>query len=78
MVHLVHTPPLVPASPIFTYGIASDPTSPFHDSSAEIVTPKGNPKPHNNTPNEVPNVLAEPDSDPSLSDSSSSDLSDSS
>ena len=33
-VHLVHTPPLVPASPIVFYGRASDPTSSPHDSSA--------------------------------------------
>ena len=34
-VYVVHTPPMVPASPIFKYGRASDPTIPSHDSSAE-------------------------------------------
>ena len=34
--------PLVPASPIFTYGSTSHPPSPSHDSPAESVTPKGN------------------------------------
>ena len=77
-VHLVHTPPPVPASPIFTYGRASDPTSLSHDSSAESVTPKVNPKPFDNSLNTVPNLPEDPDSDPSSSDSSLPDLSDSS
>ena len=78
LVHFVHTTSLVPASPIFTYVAASDPPSPQHDSSAERVTPKVNPTPLNNPPNPVPNVPADPDSDPSLSDSYSSDSSESS
>ena len=76
-VHLVHTPPLVPASPIFTYGKSSDPPSPSHDSSEESVTPKVITKPRDNPPNIVPNVPADPDLDPSLSDLSSPDSSDS-
>ena len=59
MVHLVHTPSPVPATQIFTYGTASDPT------------------PHNNPPNMLTNIPADPDSDPGLSDSSLSDSSDS-
>ena len=35
-----------------------------------------NPKPHNNPPKPAPNVPADPDMDPSLSDYSSSDSSD--
>ena len=42
------------------------------------MTPKGNPTPHNNPPNSVLNVPADPDSDPSLSDSPMSYPSDSS
>ena len=76
-VHLVHTPTTLPTSPIFNYGRESYPLSPSHDSSEESVTPKGNPKPHDNPSNPVPNVLADPDSDPSLSDFSSSNSSDS-
>ena len=68
-VNLVHTPYPVPAPPIFTYETASDPQSPSHDSSAEIVTPKVNPIPNNNPPNLAPNIPAEPDYGPSLSDS---------
>ena len=56
---------MVHASPIFTYGSASDPPSPPYDSSAESVKPKGNTKPHNNPPNPVLNAPDEPDSDPS-------------
>ena len=67
----VHSP--VPTSPIFWYWRASDPPSPFHESSAEIVTPKVNHKPCNNPPNPVPNVPYDLDSDPTLSDSSSLD-----
>ena len=78
LVHLVNTPFPVPAPPIFPYGKASDPPSPSHESSEEIVTPKGNTLPHDNLPNLVPNLPDDPDSDPSLSDFSLSDSSDSS
>ena len=60
------------------YGIASDPPSPPHESSAEIGIPRGNTKPRNKPPNMVPIVSADQDSDPSFSDSSSSDSFDSS
>ena len=73
---LVHSP--VHASPIFTYGSTSDPPSLPHDSLAEIVTPKGNHKPRENPPNTVPNLPAELDPEPSWSDYSSSESSDSS
>ena len=63
------------ASPLITYGIASNPLSPPHDSLVESVTPKGNPKPRNNPPNLLPNVPSDPDLDPSLSYSSLSDSS---
>ena len=69
MVHLVHTPSTVPASPIFTYGEASHPLSPTHDSPAESVTPTRNPEPRNNPPNQLPNVPSDPDSNPDSSDS---------
>ena len=69
---------LVPASPILLYGSTSDPPSPLHDTSAESVTPERNTKPHKNPPNLVPYVPDEPNSDPSLSDYSFSDSSDSS
>ena len=72
---LVHS--LVHASLIFSYGSASDPPSPSHDQSAEIVSPKGNPKPHNNPPIPIPYVPADPYSYPNLSDSSLSGSSDS-
>ena len=49
----------------------------MHDPSAEIATPKRNPKPRNNPPNIVSYEPADPDSDPSLSDFSLSDSSDS-
>ena len=75
---MLHTPPLVLASPIFTYGRASDPPSLSHDSPEESVTPKVNPKPFDNSLNTVPNLPEDPDSDPSSSDSSLPDLSDSS
>ena len=78
-VYLVHTPSPVHSPRIFTNGTASDTQSPLYDSSGEIVTPKRNPTPHNNPPNPVPNVPDDPDSDPTLSDSSLlylSDLSD--
>ena len=75
-VHLAHTPSPVTASPIFTYGTASDPQSPPDDSSAEIVTLKGNTTLHNNPPNPATKVPADPDSDPNLSYSSPSDSSD--
>ena len=63
-VHLIHTPSPVIASPIFIYGTASDPPSPQYDSSAEIVTTKGNPTTRNNPPNLVPKVPYDPYSDP--------------
>ena len=50
---------------IFNYGSTSDPPSPPHDSLAEILTPKGNPKPRKNPPNPVTYVPADPYSDPS-------------
>ena len=65
------------ASPIFLYRIASDPLSQLHDSSADIVTPKGKPKPLDNPPNPVPYVQFDLDSNPSPSDYSFSDSSDS-
>ena len=39
-VHSVHTAYLVLAPPIFNFGTASDPQSPSHDQSSEIVTTK--------------------------------------
>ena len=57
----------VHASPIFTYGSASNPSSPSYYSSEEVVTPKGNPKPCNNPPNTLLYVPAYLDSDPSFS-----------
>ena len=69
---------LVHASPIFTYGRASDPPSPSHDSSEESVPPKGNPKLCNNPINPVLYVSADPELDPSLKYSSSLYSSDSS
>ena len=69
---------LVPASPIFFYGSASNPSSLLYDSSAEIVTPKVIPKLPNKPPNPVLYLIAEPDSDPSSSDYSLSESSDSS
>ena len=77
--HLVYIPSPEPAPNIFTFGKASDPQSPSHESSAEIETPKVNPTPRNNPTNPVPNVPANTDSDPGLSDSylyNSSDSSD--
>ena len=69
---------LVPAPrTVFTHGTASDPPSQSHDSSLEIVTPKGNHTPRNNQYNTVPNIPADLDSDPSFSDSSLSDSSNS-
>ena len=65
----------IQASSIFTYGIASDPPPPPHDSLSESVTSKGNTKQHVNTFNTVP---SDQDSDPSLSDYSLSESSDSS
>ena len=53
-VHLLHSYTSVPASKIFTY-ITIDPECPLHDSSEEIVIPKGNPTPPDNQPNPVPN-----------------------
>ena len=60
-VHLVNIPCQVPAPQIFTYGKSSDPRSTSHDSSAESVTPKGNPTPHNNPPNLLLKIPDEPD-----------------
>ena len=70
-VHLVHTPYPVPTPQIFTYGTEIEPRSPLHDSSAECVTSKRHLTPHNNLPNPVPNVPADPGSDPIFSGSSS-------
>ena len=42
------------------------------------MTPKGNTRTHNIPLHRVPNILADPDSDPSLSDASLSDSEDSS
>ena len=69
---------LGPALPIFLYGIKSDPPSTSHDSSVESVIPKVMPKPRNKPLNLVLYVPADPDSYPSLSYSSSSELYDSS
>ena len=77
-VHLVHTPYLVPAPRIFTYGTAIEPQSPSYDSSEKSVTPKGNPTPRNNPPNPVTNIPYEPYSEPILSDYSLTDSSESS
>ena len=55
----VHSP--LHASPMFTDGSASDPPLPTHDSSAESVTPKGNPNPRDNPSNPVPCVPDDPD-----------------
>ena len=60
LVHLVKTPFLVPDPQIFTYGTASDPPSPSHESSVESVRPKCNRTPRNNPPNQIPNVPADP------------------
>ena len=76
MALLVHY--TVHTSPIFAYGGSSEPSSPPHDSLAESVTPKRNPKPREYPPNPAPNVPDDPDSDPSLSYSSFSEPSDSS
>ena len=64
---------MAPSSPIFSYGGASDPPPLPHDSPEEIVTPKEIPKPHNKPPNPVLYEPADPDSDTSLSNSSSSE-----
>ena len=68
---------MVPASPIFSYVSASDPTSQSHDSSEESMTPKGIPNPHYKPPNPVPCVPYDPDLEPSWSDYSLSESSDS-
>ena len=57
---LVHS--TVHTSPIFTYGSSIDPPSAPHDPLTEIMIPKGNTNPHNNPPNLLPNVPADPDS----------------
>ena len=77
LVHSFHLYPPVPAQQTFTYS-TSDPPSPSHDSSAESVTTKVNLTPHNNPHNPVPNVPADPGSDPSSSDFTLSDSSKSS
>ena len=62
LIHLVHTPSLVPSpQTFFTYGTESDPPSPSYDLSAERVTPKENIT-RNNQPNTVPNAPDDPDS----------------
>ena len=71
-VHLLHTPSPVTDPPIFVYGTVSDPRSPPHDISAESMKHKVNPTPHNNPLNMVAKLPSDPDSDPSLSYSSSS------
>ena len=76
LVSSVHS--LFHASPIFTYGGESDPPSPPNDSSSVSVTPKGIPKPRNNPLNLVLYVSDYQDSEPSLSDSSSLNSSNSS
>ena len=73
----MHTPyPVLDQQIFFTYGRASKPPTSLHDSSAEIVTPKGNPMPCNNPPYMVTHSPSDPDSDTSLSYSSSLDSSD--
>ena len=73
-VNLVRTPSLVPTPrTFFTCATASDVKLIPHDSSSESVIHKGNPTPSNNPPIPVPNVPADPDSDPSLLDYSLSD-----
>ena len=67
-INALHSYPPVMTPQIFTYE-TSDPPLPLHDSSAESVTPKGNPTLRNNLPNLVPNVPSDPDSDPVSSDS---------
>ena len=78
MVHIDtnHTNLSVPAPQIFTYGTASDPQSPSHDSSSETVTPEKNPMRRKIPTNPVSNIPNDPDSDPILSDFSLSDSSD--
>ena len=75
-VNLVRTPSTVHAPQIFIYWTSSDSRSSSYESSAETVTPKGNPTPRNNPTNMVPNVPDDPESNPGLSYSSSSDSSD--
>ena len=60
-VHLLHIPSPVPSPCIFTYGTASDPRSPSHDSSVEIVAHKSNPTSFNKPPNMLPKVPYDPD-----------------
>ena len=69
---------LVNASLIFTYGSASDPPSPSHESPEESVTPKVITKSQDNPTNSVPYLPYDLDSDPSSQYSSSSESSDSS
>ena len=68
----------VPSSPIFLYVSASDPSPLSHESPEESVIPKEITKPRNKPPNLVLYVPADPYSDTSLSNSSSSEPYDSS
>ena len=87
-VSLVHTSsPIYPYYPIpapyhisiFTH-VSIEPPPPLHDTSSSpaSVAPKDDPTPRNNPPNPVPNVPADPDSDPISSYSTSLDSSKSS
>ena len=58
---------LIHTSSMFTCGSSSDPQSSPHDSSAESVTPKVNPKPHYKLPNKVLYVPDDSYLEPSLS-----------
>ena len=74
----MHSYPTVTATLTFTYRTSEPPLTP-HDSSVESVTSKVNPTPRNNPTNLLPNVLADLDPYPIVSDSSPSesyDLSD--
>ena len=68
--YMVHT------LPIFLNRSASDPPSPLYHLSEEIMTPKVNTKPRKNPFIPVPYVPVDPDSEPSLSDSSLPESSD--
>ena len=71
LIHSLNLFPLVPNPRIcFNYETASGHPSPLHGSLELDMTPKENPTPCNNPTNPVPNVPADPDSDPSSSDSS--------
>ena len=75
-VSLVHTHSLVLIPWNFTYG-TSLPPPPNGQSFPASVTPTGNYMPWNNPPETVPHAPIGPDSDPSLSDTSSLDSSNS-